>query len=490
MPLSLYSSSPTAGHRSFLRPLRWVLLLTLSAWLLAGGCQAFKTLPEGLSTASPLRDMHNAELLIDQTYVTGGGERVSEQAVFDEVMRLIEQARRMVIVDMFLFNDFAGKDSYRPLSGELTAALVQARRQHPQMPAVLITDPFNTLYGGVENAHLDRLEAAGVSVVMTDLSQLPASNPAWTGIWSLCCSYLSNSTQGGWLPNPVGDGKVTLRSYLHLLNFRANHRKTMIVDEGDNWTALVTSGNPHDASSRHSNNALRFSGAAALDLLASEVAVLQFSSTLDTSGWPVPPMPSATTDSQLQILTEGAIRDALLQMVASAQAGDKLDLEVFYFSHRPLIEALIQAQRRGVQLRILMDANRDAFGRKKNGVPNRQVAWDLHQVGIDVRWCATQGEQCHRKWLRLDRADGSSELIIGSANFTRRNLDDLNLETSARVLAPAQQPVMQAAREQFERSWSNPSGQQHSLPYADFADHSHWRYALYRFMEFSGISTF
>ena len=490
MSFSSSSAPNTTSSRPLLHPLSWIALLLLSVWLMASGGQLFRPLPEGLSVASPLRDLEQAELLVDQTYVTSSGERVSEQEVFDEVLRLIAQARKLVLVDMFLFNDFAGKDSYRPLSAELTAALVRAREQYPQMPVVLVTDPFNTLYGGIRNGHLEQLQAAGVSVVMTDLSQLPASNPTWTGIWTLCCSYLGNSTEGGWLPNPVGEGKVTLRSYLHLINFRANHRKTLVVDEGKNWTGLVTSGNPHDASSRHSNNALRFSGAAALDLLASEIAVLRFSSEIDTSVWPVAPAQTATTDTQLQVLTEAAIRDALLRMVDSAQPGDKLDLEVFYFSHRPLIEALIRAQQRGVQLRVLMDANRDAFGREKNGVPNRQVAWDLHVAGIDVRWCATQGEQCHRKWLRLDRADGSSELITGSANFTRRNLDDLNLETSVRLLAPAQQPVMQAAREQFERSWNNPNGEQHSLPYADFADHSRWRYGLYRFMEFSGISTF
>lgn len=477
------------GHsRSPWRPLRWTLLLSI--WLLASGYTLFRPLPDGLSTASPLREMHSAELLIDQTYVSRTGERVSEQQVFDEVLRLIAQARRLLVVDMFLFNDFAGQDSYRALSAQLTQSLLRARARQPQMPVVLITDPFNTLYGGVHNAHLQALQDAGVTLVMTDIGQLPASNPLWSGIWRLCCSYLGNDTQGGWLPNPVGDGKVTLRSYLHLLNFRANHRKTLIVDEGDSWTGLVTSGNPHDASSRHSNNALRFSGAAALDLLASEVAVLRFSSKLDTSDWPAAVPASPGAGPQLQILTEGAIRDALLKLVDSAQPGDRLDLEVFYFSHRPLIEALLRAQQRDVQVRVLLDANRDAFGREKNGVPNRQVAWDLHKEGIDVRWCATRGEQCHRKWLRLDRADGNSEMISGSANFTRRNLDDLNLETSIRVLAPARQALMQAAREQFERSWSNPDGELHSRPYADFADHSRWRYALYRFMEFSGMSTF
>jgi len=63
----------------------------------------------------------------------------------------------------------------------------------------------------VQNTHLEQLKAAkAFDVVMTDLASLPASNPAWSGIYSLCCSYLGNSVDGGWLPNPVGDRQVTV----------------------------------------------------------------------------------------------------------------------------------------------------------------------------------------------------------------------------------------------------------------------------------------
>src|SRR5690606_7082792 len=147
----------------------------------------------------------------------------------------------------------AGQNSFRPLSSELTDALIRARKRAPELEAVLITDPFNTLYGGLKNPLLERLQNAGVTVIMTPLEQLPASNPIWSGLWSLCCRFLGNSAEGGWLPNPVGAGEVSLRSYLHLLNFRANHRKTLVVDSGAGWVGLVTSANPHDASSRHSN---------------------------------------------------------------------------------------------------------------------------------------------------------------------------------------------------------------------------------------------
>lgn len=470
------------------KPLRRLLLLMLVVWLGMALFQSQRSLPDGLSVSFPWRSAQNVELLLDQTWQADDG-RFSQQQIFDEVLKIIRQARRLVVVDMFLFNEFAGEHGYRPLSGELTEALINARQARPGMDVVLITDPFNTLYGGMDNPHLMALRQAGVQVVMTPLNQLPASNPLWTGLWSLCCRFVGNSSQGGWLPNPVAPGKVTLRSYLHLANFRANHRKTLVADAGPSWTALVTSANPHDASSRHSNQALRFDGAAALDLLRSEVAVARMTSVL-TEHWPQPPEVSPVEGARLRVLTEGAIRDALLETVNSAEAGDRLDMEVFYLSHRPLIEALIEARQRGVELRVSVDPNRDAFGRKKNGIPNRQAAWDLHRAGIPLRWCNTSGEQCHRKWLRLDRADGSSELISGSANFTRRNLDDLNLETNVQLVAPPDYPAMQQARAAFDRQWSNAEGIAYSLPYEAFADHNIGRYGIYRLMEATGLSTF
>lgn len=469
---------PTLCFRSLLPGLLLASLL---------GCQQ---MPEDLSTATPLRPAEQVELLFDQTWRDSQGQEHIQQQIMDRVLELIGGANDLIVVDMFLFNDFAGEDSHRPLSSELTDALIAARQRHPQMPVVLITDPFNTLYGGVESAQLEALRGAGVAVVMTNLSKLPASNPTWTGIWTLCCSYLGNSTRGGWLPNPVGEGKVTLRTYLHLLNFRANHRKTLIVGRNGEWTGLVTSMNPHDASSRHDNSAVQFSGAAALDLLQTERAVALLSGYAPAADWPTAPAVSGSEPPQLQVLTEGAIEQGLLQLIDSAQTGDALDLEMFYLSSRPVIEALIQAHQRGATLRVILDPNRDAFGREKNGIPNRQAAWDLHEAGIPVRWCATEGEQCHRKWIRLERTDGSAELIAGSANFTRRNLHDLNLETSVRLVSRSDSPQISQQRGDFEREWQNANGAIYSLPYADFADHSRWRYLVYRFMEASGLSTF
>ncbi|CUR44898.1 hypothetical protein BN2364_0457 [Alloalcanivorax xenomutans] len=468
-----------------------VLLIAIAIW------QRYKPLPEGVGEAGPPRSAHQVALLVDDTWSDEQGDRHFDQAIFDEYFRLIGQARKLVVVDMFLFNTFAGDSgsAHRPLSEQLTAALLARHAAVPGLRMLVITDPFNTLYGGVRAPQLERLRQAGIPVVFTALPRLRDSNPSWSALWRVCCQWFGNSAGAGWLPNPTGGDEVTLRTYLSLLNFKANHRKTLVVDEGDDWTALVTSANAHDASSAHSNIALRFSGPAALDVLHSELAVARWSGAAVGEDWPTAPPSETGGDAlpHLRLLTEGAIRDALLATVNEARQGEQLDVGVFYLSHRPLVKALAEAQRRGVRVRLLLDPNKDAFGREKNGVPNRQVAWELHDAGVAVRWCATTGEQCHTKMLlRFPAADSDrpARLILGSANYTRRNLDNLNLETSVEWVAGTDDTVISEARSTFEQRWSNPDDMLFSLPYEAYEDTSYWRMALYRIMEFTGWSTF
>jgi len=474
-------------------PLRFVFAAALLAWAVSATYQIAKSPPPGVSTAGPLRAATDVRFLADWTYLDSLGVRRSEQAIFDEVFALIAQAERLVVLDMFLFNAYTGDagPGLRPLSAELTEALLRRKREVPALRAIVITDPVNTVYGGLAAPHLAALEAAGIDVVTTDLRRLRASNPLWSGLWHLCCARLGNDPDGGWLPNPFGAGRVSLRSYLALLNFRANHRKTVVADAGAGWIALVTSANPHDGSSAHGNVALRFGGAAALDLLRSERPLIEDAGLSSTP--PAPPSAAAAEvpgSLRVQVLTERRIRDALLERVEAAAAGDRIDVAVFYLSHRPLLRALLAAQRRGVVLRVLLDPNRDAFGREKNGIPNRPAAAELHAAGIPVRWCDTHGEQCHAKLLLYVGAGGEAELILGSANYTRRNLDGFNLETDVRLLGPIGEPALAAAAAYFEASWSNADGRRISLPYEAYADESIWSAWLYRFGEATGLSTF
>ncbi|MDC5637421.1 phospholipase D-like domain-containing protein, partial [Acinetobacter baumannii] len=175
------------------------------------------------------------------------------------------------------------------------------------------------------------------------------------------------------LPNPLGTEKVTIRSYMDLFNFKANHRKTLVVDTVDGWKGLVTSMNPHDGSSRHSNVALTVKGMTAIDLLKTEQAVGMMSKA-NIPFVVIKDVEAAKTQPQVQVLTEKAIYDATLDLIDNARkAGTEIDIVMFYLSERKIIKALIAAHERGVKVRVLLDPNKDAFGRTKNGIPNRPV---------------------------------------------------------------------------------------------------------------------
>jgi len=495
-PTGRISGKRIFGRRRRGRRLRLVFAALLLLLLANASWQRYKPLPDGLSVATPVRAPASVQLLVDYTYTDASGERHVDQAIFDRVLDLIQHAERLVVMDMFLFNHFAGEtggDDMRPLSREVTDALVARRIERPGLRVILITDPINTFYGSLELPQFQRLREAGVEIVITDLDRLRASNPLWSGAWRICCQWFGRGGGSGWLPNPVGDQDVTLRSVLRLLRFKANHRKTLVADAGDEWVGLVTSGNPHDASSAHSNIAIEFSGPAALDLLATEAAVAAFSSKttawprIESAGradaWPGP-------GPRVQVLTESKIRDAVVDALERAGSGDRIDLAMFYLSHRGIIEALLRARDRGALVRAMLGPNKYAFGRDKNGIPNRSVAAELSDGGAEVRWCDTHGEQCHDKLMMIRYAGGGAEVIAGSANFTRRNLDDLNLETNVRVTAPADSEFMRHAASYFERRWNEPGARNYSVGYSEYADGGFFRYWRYRFMEATGLSTF
>ncbi len=174
----------------------------------------------------------------------------------------------------------------------------------------------------------------------------------------------------------------------------------------------------------------------------------------------------------------------------AAAAGDRVDLMMFYLADRDIIEAIKRAQRRGVAQRILLDPNKDAFGRNKNGIPNRPVAHELHQQGIPIKWCDTHGEQCHAKMLISHDQSGASTIIMGSANFTRRNLENYNLETDVLLKGAKDTPVFSDAQAHFDLMWHSAAGKYMSVDYQAYADNSWLKRWFYRFMEASGFSTF
>lgn len=494
----------------------WLLLAVLGYAVVGTAVRLLLPPPVSVALAGPARQADNLSFFHDDSWIDAQGNRQLQQSVFDKKFELINNAQQFVLLDMFLFNAWQGPlpELHRALSQELTQTLISRKQAVPDIEVIVISDPINTVYGSLQSPHFQALGSAGITVVQTRLEALQDSNPLWSGLWRIFMAPWGNAS-GTILPNPFGDGRVSLRSYLALLNFKANHRKLLVADDGRGaLVGMVSSANPHDGSSAHRNVALQFSGAGAEDLLAGELALLQMNEASDAIAALDRPLSELgletigdenaiakrfTVDNpvaaesqqgtQLQIISESAIHDTVLRLLNQAGSGDVVEMVMFYLSDRKIVAALIDAQRRGAEVRVLLDVNNDAFGRQKNGVPNRPVAAELVAGGVSVRWCATSGEQCHAKWLHV-KQDQMHAYVLGSANFTRRNLHDFNLETNVLVKSAEPDTLTSQMNEFFEKQWSNTRGRAYSVPYEEFSDNSVLLRWQYRFMEATGLSTF
>jgi phosphatidylserine/phosphatidylglycerophosphate/cardiolipin synthase-like enzyme len=183
-----------------------------------------------------------------------------------------------------------------------------------------------------------------------------------------------------------------------------------------------------------------------------------------------------------------------LSEIRAAVAGESIAIAVFYLSDRDVIDALADAAARGVRIRLILDPNKDAFGRTKDGVPNRPVAAELRRRSsgnIEIRWYRTHGEQFHTK-LALVRRGDSLWAMLGSANFTRRNLDNYNLEADVALETNLGTPLAQELINYFETLWQNDpvTATEYTTDFLTYEDQSFARYWRYRLMEATGMSTF
>jgi phosphatidylserine/phosphatidylglycerophosphate/cardiolipin synthase-like enzyme len=443
----------------------------------------------------------------------------------DRPLRLVAESRDVLVLDYFLFNPQVGPSGepiaygvggLRPVASELRDALLARRRADPGLPILLIVDPINAWYGADLPPDLQALRDAGIDVVTVNLDPLRDSNALYSAAWRrLFKWWLQPVPGGGMLPNLLDRGgpPMSLAAVMRVLNFKANHRKLLITGDGNgSLRGIIGSANPHDASSAHSNVALYVEGPALAPLLASEYAIAGLSGWTPGTRFPpatastvsntpatpaaagAPPPAAVVSDAFVAIATEGAIREALLERLSLAGSEAQVDIAMFYLSDRDVVEALVAAAKRGAAVRVLLDPNKDAFGFEKSGLPNRPVASELLAASdgaIRIRWYRTHGEQFHAK-LAVIHSGPKLWFTLGSANFTRRNLADFNLEANVLVEADATGPLATSITEWFDMLWNNRAGNgiEFTADTEVYADSSQLRYWLYRVMEASGLSTF
>ena len=111
----------------------------------------------------------DASFIADISAADAYGRSVASQAIFDEALTLIRDAKRFVVLDYFLFNSNGAGSAVPParsLTKELRDALIERKRLSPDLRILFITDPINDVYGGALSPDLAALRNAGVDVLM------------------------------------------------------------------------------------------------------------------------------------------------------------------------------------------------------------------------------------------------------------------------------------------------------------------------------------
>ena len=438
--------------------------------------------PPGTNVSSDFKDA-DCEFLYDLTYLKDG-KRLHEKRTFNREMELIKNAQDFLMLDFFLFNDeYPDSMTFPSQVEEMTDLLIAKKKENPAMPILFVTDPINNFYGAYEEDNLKRLHENGIEVVVTDLNKMRDSNALVSGIYRAYLQWFGTSGDG-WIKNffDKDADKVNVRSILKLANFKGNHRKVLISEK----EALVASANPHDPSAHHSNVAMVFRGKSMEDLIKSES--IFFDKLPDViKNYKAE---EVTSPYKIRVITEGKIYDEISKNIKETKKGDEINLGIFYISEFRILRELGEAAKRGVNVKIIADLNKDAFGLEKNGSPNRPALSELKEdyPDINIRWYQTSGEQFHTKFIYFDFKDKDPLAILGSANYTRRNLDNFNLETNLAVEMKKDSPMAREMKDYYSRIWNNEDGD-YTLPLEDFYESRFFMRILWKIQEKTGLCT-
>jgi hypothetical protein len=363
----------------------------------------------------------------------------------------IDHAEQLIVLDR------------SPVTRELAQGLLARKRLRPHLKVVLVTDPANEAFGGSRAQTLASLEQAGVIVARVRLDRLRDSNPLYSGLWRLAF---------GWWSDPFDEtpGRATLPALARTRNSKSDQRQLMVADDGSGgWIAIIA---PAGAAA-----SLTLRGPLARAIIAGELQVAAWST--DDDRLPVgPSMDDRGVGSiDARFLTEGAIETALLDAIGAAGSGDRLGIAVENLGDRRLIAAALRAAVRGASLQVLLARNRE---------PNQAVADELLRGGggrIEIRWYLGSDAASLPKLLLFRHGD-DVWMNLGTANYTRRNLGDLNLAASVELRMPVRAAAARAVTEYFSEAWSVAATD------PEFAAASAANYWHYRFAEASGLSSF
>lgn len=418
---------------------------SMKKYLVAGimaftvSCSTIKNPPLGINYESPIRKTENAEFHYDLTYLDKDGNIQYDRNLWDATLKVVDNAKDYLIIEMFLFNDLYNKDKERfpEFAKEYTEKLVKKQQENPNLKVYILADENNNFYGAFEHPFITSMKNAGINVIIVDIFKLKDTFPWYSPIWRTFIKPMGNPQNKGWITNFYGDmwPKLTIRNLLRALNVKADHKKVFLNEK----EVVVSSANIHDPSYFHENIAIYTDGPIVKDVLHDLQLVAKFSDSeinvdgsnketkskiemdiadktkirkdtmnigdLEDKNNDMINLKENISDSQkneksekesfsfnsgkneitdtegktykIQYLSEGAIGKHLDADIDSLKSGDELLMGMYFLADRGVIDRLIKAANRGVKIRIIFDRSRDAFGMSTNGLPNKPVSKKL-----------------------------------------------------------------------------------------------------------------
>ena len=418
---------------------------SMKKYLVAGimaftvSCSTIKNPPLGINYESPIRETENAEFHYDLTYLDKDGNIQYDRNLWDATLKVVDNAKDYLVIEMFLFNDLYNKDKehFPEFAKEYTERLVKKQKENPNLKVYILADENNNFYGAFEHPFITSMKNAGINVIIVDIFKLKDTFPWYSPIWRTFIEPMGNPQNKGWITNFYGDmwPKLTIRNLLRALNVKADHKKVFLNEK----EVVVSSANIHDPSYFHENIAIYTDGPIVKDVLHDLQLVAKFSDSeinvddsnketkskiemdladktkikkdtmnignLEDKNNDMIHLEENISDSQknekdekeslslnsgkneitdtegktykIQYLTEGAIGKYLDADIDSLKSGDELLMGMYFLADRGVIDRLIKAANRGVKIRIIFDRSRDAFGMSTNGLPNKPVSKKL-----------------------------------------------------------------------------------------------------------------
>jgi phosphatidylserine/phosphatidylglycerophosphate/cardiolipin synthase-like enzyme len=193
--------------------------------------------------------------------------------------------------------------------------------------------------------------------------------------------------------------------------FQINHNKVIVVD---NETAYIGSMNLDDLARLNHDLMIRVQGP-----VAAELGVM-----LDED-WKYGNEPSMSTKALDKVrLSQTAPQERNtkeLLLKAFAEAEDSIHVAMYEFGDVDLANGLIEAYKRGVDVRVILDQKGKALrkygaGAVPDGMPNVLPAREMLEEDMQVRWFkpTRNDQELHMKAVCID----GNKLIAGSTNWT------------------------------------------------------------------------